>query len=168
MKCKNVHTRLLDYSEGSLTSQEREQVARHLDHCEECRALLEKMQQAWQMAGEQRIPYQPFFYTRVRQRMENQSQPAPSGLRRMARVALQPALFFVVLGLGITIGIQLGKGLGSQQTAAVQNQQNEYLEAYAENQYWNGFQLESLEQEIFFADSAEVAGSINKQQENYE
>lgn len=168
MKCKNVHTRLLDYSEGSLSKEEMEQVARHLDNCEDCRTLLAKMQQAWQMAGEPRIPYQPFFYTRVRQRMENQNQPAPSGLKRMARVALQPALFFVVLGLGITIGIQLGKGLGSQQTAAVQVQQNEYLEAYAENQYWNGFQLESLEQEMFFADSADLEGPTNKQPDNYE
>lgn len=168
MKCKNVHTRLLDYSEGSLSHEEMEQVAWHLDSCEECRALLAKMQQAWKMAGEERIPYQPFFYTRVRQRMANQSRPAGSRVRYLARTAMQPALFFVVLGLGIAIGIQLGKGIGSQQTAQVKNQQNEYLEAYAENQFWNGFQLESLEQELFFADTVSITRSLNKQEDSHE
>lgn len=168
MKCKLVHTRLLNFSEGTLPQGEMEQVKRHLDQCESCRQLYHQIQASWKMAGEERIPYQPFFYTRVRQRMANQSQPAGSRVRHLARTAVQPALFFVVLGLGIAIGIQLGKGLGPQQTAQAETQQNNYLEAYAENQYWNGFQLESLEQEFFFADTASISPSLNKQNNDYE
>ncbi|MBS3807759.1 MAG: zf-HC2 domain-containing protein [Bacteroidales bacterium] len=168
MKCKKVHTRLLSFYEGTLPQGEMEQVKRHLDQCETCRQLYHQILASWKMAGEERIPYQPFFYTRVRQRMANQSRPAGSRVRHLARTAIQPALFFVVLGLGITIGIQLGKGIGSQQTAQVENQQNEYLEAYAENQFWNGFQLESLEQELFFADTTSLTRSLNKQEDSHE
>jgi len=168
MKCKTVHIRLLDYSEGALPKGEREQVSRHLDQCETCRQLYHKIQASWQSAREERIAYQPFFYTRVRQRMENQSHPGVSHVRQLVRATLQPVLFFVVLGLGITIGIQLGQGIGPQQTAQAEGQSNEYLEAYAENQYWNGFQLETLEQELFFADTDSISRSLNQQQDNYE
>lgn len=168
MKCKDVHIRLLDYSEKTLPKGEMEEVKRHLDRCGTCHQLYHQIQTSWEMAKEERIPYQPFFYTRVRQRMSNQNQPVRSHIRQLVRTAMYPALFFIVLGLGITIGIQLGKGIGPQQSAQVEDKQEDYLEAYAENQYLNGFQLESLEQELFFADTASISGSLNQQQDSYE
>jgi len=168
MKCNQVHIRMLDFSEGALSDGEMKQVKQHLDQCETCLQLYSQIQRSWEMVGEERIPYQPFFYTRVRQRMISQSRPGISRLKHLFRTAMQPALFFVVLGLGITIGIQLGKGIGPQQTAQLESQQNDYLEAYAENQYWNGFQLESLEQEIFFTDTAGISPNLNRQSNDYE
>lgn len=168
MRCKDVHTRLLDYAEGNLSEEEREQVSRHLQECEACSKLYPDMKEAWQMAREENIPHQPFFYTRVRQRLEEERNRGVPASRPAFRTLLQPALFFLVLGLGIAIGIQLGKGVGPRGTITASNQQGDYLESYAQDQYWNGFQIESLEQEFFFTDSVDLSNSLNQQDNSYE
>ena len=168
MKCKQVHTRLLDYLEGNLPPQEIKQVKDHLKVCQACSDLCQQMGESWQMVKADRIGYQPFLYTRIQQRLENRAVSRDHSWHRWVRLARQPVIFFLVLFLGIAIGIQLGKDLGGAGGMAVQNQQSDYLEAYADNQYWNGLKLESLEQEMFYPDTLDTSNSLNQQKNPYE
>ncbi len=165
MKCKEIHTRLIDYMDGELSRDEQERVQKHLQGCPDCREMYQEMAASWNQAREDRISYQPFYYTRLQAKMERQAERYSQHALRRARtfrMLLQPALFFVVLGLGIFIGIQLGKGLGNTSTVAAQTQSPDYIEAYAEDQYWNGLKLEPIEQEYFAVDSAAVSDPSQK------
>ena len=144
----------MDYLDEALPGEEKSQVKKHLEGCPECRALYNRIRESWSLAQEDRIEPQPFFHTRVQQALENRKSTGVVEWKRLARQALQPALFFVVLGLGIFIGIQLGRGLEPSSLADNQVQSHDYIEEYAENQYLDGMKLETLEQEIFLEDSS--------------
>lgn len=152
MKCKDIQLKLISYLDGELPKKEAEAVQEHLAQCNECSALYVSVKEAWSAASVEKIPPQPFFYTRLKQRIENQQQNKLSLWSRVSQFALQPAMvYFVVLASGIFIGIQLGKGVstGSQGLSDQTTQQEEnYIEAYAESQYLNGLQLETIEQEL--------------------
>jgi len=159
MKCKNIHTKLISYIDGELPLREAEAVQEHLAHCSDCSTLYLSVKNAWNSASDERIPHQPFFYTRLKQRIENRQQKKLSFWNRVTHFALQPAMvYFVVLASGIFIGIQLGKGVsnGSQGLSDQTTQQEEnYIEAYAESQYLNGLKLETIEQELFKEETQE-------------
>ena len=167
MKCHQVQKQFLRYADGDLPSQQAEEVARHLGECPECRRLFHEVRETWKLARAEKIEYQPFLYTRIRQRMNSRETATTPALPRMVRLTLQPAIFFIVLGLGIFIGIQLGQGIDSRTEVAAQDQPTNYLEEYAENHYLNGLKLEPLEQEMFGKDStsAPVSGSKIKNDE---
>jgi predicted anti-sigma-YlaC factor YlaD len=167
MKCKQIHDKLLDYADGLLSDEETRQASDHLAGCSECSSLYGKIKEAWQLAKAEKIPHQPFFYTRVRQGLENRRDPESAGFKPLIRLALQPAMLFVVLALGIFIGIQLGKGIEHPRSLGLQNQPEDYIEAYAENQYLNGLKLEPLEEGYFMRDTSAMENSTMKP-ENHE
>jgi predicted anti-sigma-YlaC factor YlaD len=162
MKCKETQKMLMDYLDGVLPKEEMSRISRHLAECSECHALYEKIRESWSMAKADRLDSQPFFHTRVRQALENRRSSGSGEWRKLARQALQPALFFVVLGLGIFIGVQLGRGIDSPSLVGNQGQPPDYIEEYAENQYLDGMKLETLEQEMFLEDSSYTAVPSDK------
>jgi predicted anti-sigma-YlaC factor YlaD len=166
MKCNDIQIKLMDYLDEALPESEMRQVREHLQGCNECSALYHKIQESWSLAKKDRIEPQPFFHTRVQQALENRKSSGTLEWKQFARQALQPALFFVVLGLGIFIGIQLGRGIDTRSLAENQVQSQDYIEEYAENQYLDGMKLETLEQEMFLEDSSYTAVPSEKTKNN--
>jgi len=164
MKCNKVHKNLLYYIDGELSSELTEEIHTHLMQCNECRKLYEQMAGAWHSAKEEKIPCQPFFYTRVKQGLENNKAKEQSLFKRYGKVILQPAIYFIVLGLGIFIGIQLGQGVPSQQQVSDNeiSSQQEFIEAYADSNFINGMQLESLETEMIAQEESNEKGQSNE------
>lgn len=151
MKCKQIHKQLIFYIDGELTPEMTKNIQAHLNECAECQKIYQKMKRAWGEQAAAPIPYQPFFYTRVKQGLKNDmDRNKRFSLQKYKRIILQPAIYFVVLGLGIYLGIQLGQGAQPDQQVA-QNEissQQEFIEAYADSQYINGMNLEILEKEM--------------------
>ena len=111
MKCKNLHSKLIFYLEDDLPEAEKGRVEKHLSECNECRAFANDMRKTLGIIEVEKKPESnPFFYTRLKARLESEYQQEPEMFRRpfFARV-LQPVLFSVILLLGIYAGIKLGQ-----------------------------------------------------------
>lgn len=150
MKCNKIHKNLIFYIDGELSPDITKEIQEHLMLCGKCKKLYEKMAGAWNVSNEGRIPYQPFFYTRVKQGLENSREKKQAMLKRYGKVIFQPVIYFIVLGLGIFIGIQLGQGVYSSQQMSNNeiSSQQEFIEAYADSNYIDGMKLEALETEM--------------------
>jgi anti-sigma factor RsiW len=164
MKCNKVHKNLIFYIDDELSPEMTQKVRDHLAQCPECMKLYHKMSETWKSEASERISYQPFFYTRVKQGLRNSKEKNAIDLKKYGRLILQPAIYFIVLGLGIFIGIQLGQGVtsGSRMSNNEISSQQEFIEAYADSNYINGMQLETLEKEMIAQEEP------NKRQNNYE
>lgn len=140
MNCNALHTKIIFFLEGELPGWEMEEVKIHLERCPDCVAFAEEMRKTLAVLENDKTPQlNPFFYTRVKARLENQAAERVTLQRRpvFARI-LQPAFFSVLLLAGIYAGIRIG------QPAKI----NSYTSAYAENEmipYLNEMETEAIE-----------------------
>lgn len=109
MNCKTVHNKLIFFLENELPVSEMKQVEQHLESCSECALFLKEMQLSFSILEDEKVHEQnPFFYTRVKARLENMDAKQVVGQAIFARV-LQPLAFSVILLLGVYGGIKLGQ-----------------------------------------------------------
>ncbi len=155
MKCSEVHKQLLQYLDKELPENQMKHIHQHLETCASCRSTYENTRKAWNALRNEEISHQPFFYTRLKQRMENRKTRSAPGFAGVGRKILQPAIYFIILGLGIYIGVHLGQGMQTQNETASSAQQINYIEDYARSQYLNGMELEIVEQELLTETQAE-------------
>ena len=155
MHCSQVQTKLILYSTGGISDQENRQIEEHLAHCKSCSMMLADMNAMWEAAKEEHIPYQPFFYTKLRQRMESKKNASRPWFERFGRGVLQPAFYALILIMGIYAGLQLGEGITK---SSEMNEQTNYIETYANSQYINGMKLEAIEQEMLYENQSEKIG----------
>ena len=114
MKCKTIHKKLIFYIEGELPLREMQEIARHLDECTGCAAFAEDMKTTFGIIEQEKILQDtPYFYTRMKARMQKQQEEAEQtpGFSLLKK-ALQPALFFILLLVGIYSGIMIGNNAG--------------------------------------------------------
>jgi len=111
MKCKILHNKLIFFLEGELPEKEMEFVKMHLSECSTCAAFAEEMQKTLGILEAERSPaVNPFFFTRLKAKIENQESEKASVFWRPAFVrVLQPAIFSVLLVLGIYAGVKIGQ-----------------------------------------------------------
>ena len=109
MKCKTLHNNLIFFLEKELLVSEMEQVKEHLESCPDCAHFAEEMQKTLGiLETEKTVELNPYFYTRVKARMESQQEEALLGRPVFSRI-LQPLAFSILLLLGIYSGINLGQ-----------------------------------------------------------
>ncbi len=111
MNCKKHRDKIIFFLEGDLPGHEMEEVRHHLAECGDCAAFAEELKKTLGVLQEERSPeVNPFFYTRLKARME---APAAEMLRAEQRPAwervLQPVFFSLLLLLGIYAGITIGR-----------------------------------------------------------
>ncbi len=149
MKCNKIHKILYRYHLGELSPQLKEEIDKHLINCPECSAIYTKMVQTLNHFNDKdTIPEQPFYYTRLKQRMENKKEIAESVWSNgLARKILQPSIYMASLVLAVYIGILIGSDTGSYESTLAKNEvvEEDYIEAFVEYQYLNDFQIESIE-----------------------
>ncbi len=110
MKCKTIHRKLIFYSEGTLSAREMAEIEAHLSECDSCRALAAEMNNVMDIISLEKSPeVSPFFYTRVKARLESvsENERQTAGFPVWERV-LQPVFFSVLLLAGIFAGIVIG------------------------------------------------------------
>ncbi len=111
MKCKTLHKKLIFFLEGDLPEKEANEMKAHLAECESCAAFAEDMQKTLGIIQIEKSPeVNPFFYTRLKARMENEENRAklPAGIPIWEKI-LQPAFFSLLLLAGIYTGIKIGQ-----------------------------------------------------------
>jgi predicted anti-sigma-YlaC factor YlaD len=140
MNCKTLHTKIIFFNEGSLPSWEMEEIKIHLENCSDCVAFANEMKKTFAVIENEKIPQlNPFFYTRVKARLENQAENVALARQTPVLVRiLQPAMFSLLLLAGIYTGIKIG------QPAKV----NTNIPVFAENEvvpYFNEMETEAIE-----------------------
>jgi len=140
MKCKTLHTKIIFFIDGELPAAEMEQMKIHFSECSECAAFAEEMKKTLAIIDNEKAPQlNPFFYTRVKVRLENQAENLTATRQTpvLLRI-LQPALFSLLLMAGIYTGVKIG------QPAKV----NSDIPVFAENEvvpYFNEMEAEAIE-----------------------
>jgi|SRR5690554_1830837 len=124
MNCKMLHKKLIFYVEEELPELEMQEVAIHLAHCERCAAFAEYLTKTLGIVQQEKTIYEsPFFYTRLKVRMEQQQQAINKSIISLAwGKVLQPALFSILLIAGIYSGIQIGAGIAPDETVAFEDE----------------------------------------------
>lgn len=125
MKCRDLHNKLIFYLETDLPKEKMIQIQLHLNKCRECSLFLEDMKKTIEIIEADKIQQtDPFFYTRLKAKMENQteSQKKYIGQTFLIRV-LQPSLFTLLLLGGIYAGYKLGADEATYKSASLESQE---------------------------------------------
>ena len=111
MNCKALHNKLIFFLDNDLSDNEMEQVRIHLDVCPECAAFAEDMKKTLGVLQKERsIEVNPFFYTRLKAKLENQSVRTRQGsFFPVWERIVQPAVFSLLLLAGIYSGYKIAE-----------------------------------------------------------
>ena len=110
MKHIEIRTNLIFFLEKSLSDQEMETIQLHLDGCDDCRLVYEELRADMEILSADTVnELNPYFYTRLKAKMEK-----PVGVSRFSyRSLLQPALFSLLLLVGIAVCVKMGGTMAS-------------------------------------------------------
>lgn len=123
MKCKDVHNKLIFFLEGDLSEAEMKAVQEHLDECGECALFAEELKLTFSILETEKKPeINPFFYTRVKAKLEKQEEQSIERRPVLIRV-LQPVAFSLILLLAIYGGIKFGATSAEQSVSLTAKQE---------------------------------------------
>jgi len=140
MKCSTLHKNIIFFLEKELPAEEMEQMQKHFEVCPECKAFAEDLKKTLGIIKDEKSPaVNPFFYTRLKARMESQLEKEPISFWRPVMVkVIQPAFFSILLIAGIYGGYKIATPVQTTMVSTV----------YADNEiipYLNEMQSEPLE-----------------------
>ena len=140
MKCKTLHNKLIFFLEGELPEKEMEIVKNHLSECSTCASFTEEMRQTLGILEAEKSPaVNPFFYTRLKAKLENQESEQKQVFWNQSLIrVLQPAIFSMLLLIGIYAGVKIGQPASTKQYTATIMQNEEIL-------YLNEMEVELIE-----------------------
>lgn len=126
MKCKTLHSKIIFYLDGELTAEEMEQMTLHLSECKDCAAFADEMRKTFGVIeAEKSHKINPFFYTRLKAKLENQVGGQNEIYRSPLLIrVLQPAFFSILLIAGIYAGIKIGQPANSTPVSAIYAEQD--------------------------------------------
>jgi len=109
MKCKTLHKNLIFFLEGELPAKEMEAVKSHLCDCKECAAFAEEIKKTLEIIEKEKSPeVNPFFYTRLKAKLESQAEPKKISVWQPVLVkVIQPAFFSLLLLAGSYGGFKI-------------------------------------------------------------
>lgn len=111
MNCRSIQKELIFYLDNELLAERTSIVEHHLKNCACCRDYLTFVQSELHLIIEEKNQeLTPFFYTRLSVRLEEGEKYQTD--RSWSRI-LQPALFTLLLIIGIYGGIQIGNDASS-------------------------------------------------------
>lgn len=124
MKCKTIHKKLIFFLEGNLSEAEMKEVSEHLQHCESCLSFADQMGKTLSIIETEKQPgTDPFFYTRLKARMEKEESKEALSLRPSFVRVLQPVALSALLLLGIWFGYKVGNPSKAGNTAQITKEQ---------------------------------------------
>lgn len=115
MKCKTIHKKLIFLLEGDLPENESVQIRNHLSECHHCKAFADELSKTLGIIENEKNPeLNPFFFTRIKAKIELQAEVKNLSLNRTVFTKiLQPAIFSILLIVGIYSGIKIGEPVTS-------------------------------------------------------
>ena len=111
MNCKEFENNLIFFIEGNLAKDKMTDMKSHLNHCDNCKALHQKISTSFSFIGQDKITEaNPFFYNRLTQRLaQNKTNKAAMGKFKTKEFYLQVVSYAAAIAVAIVLGISLGK-----------------------------------------------------------
>jgi len=108
MQCKTLHKKIIFFLEGELPEKETNAIKAHLNECDGCKAFAAEIQKTLGIIEtEKHQEVNPFFYTRLKAKLENRQQVRHPFWKPVLVKVLQPAFFSILLIIGIYSGIKV-------------------------------------------------------------
>jgi predicted anti-sigma-YlaC factor YlaD len=152
MNCKEFTNRIPDYLDQSLGADLNNQFNEHLQNCADCSLLFYKMNNKLLLLNKpDRIAEQPYYFTQLKQRMENKFVHNETFLHSLtSKKVLQPMLYLASIIIAVYIGILIGSGTTTtnKQYSETTKADTSYIEVFAQYQYIDDMELESLEKNV--------------------
>ncbi len=126
MKCKTIHSKIIFFLDGELAPEEMEQIKLHISECIDCSAFAAELKKSMAILESEKSPkINPFFYTRLKAKLEDQVGSQNEIYRRPVLIrVLQPAFFSILLIAGIYGGIKIGEPVNSTPASAIYAEQD--------------------------------------------
>jgi len=107
MNCKEANKKLIFLIEKELSSEKEKELLEHLSNCKSCeKKHIELKAILATIETEKKIESNPYFFTRLQQRIENLEEIKPNYIYKRV---LQPVLVSILIILSINIGIYMTK-----------------------------------------------------------
>ena len=148
MNCKELKKILPDYIDKKLSEKQIEEFQNHMDSCSDCSILYQKFNNTLDLLKPKiEISEQAFYFTRLKQKMENRNATKESiFISLLSRKLVQPVIYLASLIIAVYIGILIGSGSATQnQYSELNNEDKDYIQTFAEYQYLNDFEMEPIE-----------------------
>jgi len=114
MKCTEIENKIWDYIEDKLDTEDQASIKKHLSECSKCANMEKALRSSLQMIeGSKRTEADPFFFSRLEARMENEAS---------RNIAKTPYAFRMAIAASIAIvGIVGGSIFGSYSAEQLNN-----------------------------------------------
>lgn len=156
MNCKTVIKLLPDYINKKVSGDRYETIKDHIETCKSCKTIYTKLVSSLEiLKPTKEISEQAFYYTRLKQKMENkQSSKNNIFSIQLRKRILQPAIYLTSIILAVYIGILIGSNSNkSNQFSSYELTEKSYIEYFSDSQYLNDFEIESIENNYFSKDT---------------
>jgi hypothetical protein len=138
MNCNDVNKNLIGYIERTIPSALLEEMDDHFKGCLKCRHCFENVKATYTAFDHMPLPQiDRFFITRIEQKLKEMTWHEVSMIPEMIW-KLKPFAATVLIVIGISIGIIIGKSLSGSENALNNTNRAELLEAYASDYYLTG------------------------------
>lgn len=143
MKCTDTHKELLFLVEGSSTKEKKEELEKHISECKACKILYKEMNETFNLIEKEKVTeINPFFFTRIEERMKNKVRERNPIFSPTLRRAMEPLMLAAVIAIGLFFGVLIGNNTESNTEFA--NVEEEFAkEFYFEN---NELAYQSIEE----------------------
>ncbi|HAF28416.1 MAG TPA: hypothetical protein DCG75_05145 [Bacteroidales bacterium] len=148
MNCKEFKNILSIYHDDLLTQKQKEEFQSHINSCSECSILFNNFSRTFNLLhSKSEIEDQPFYFTRLKQRMGNRNMKDKSLILSLfSKKLVQPLIYLSSLIIAVYIGILIGSGsVNPNQYTELKNNETDFIKSYAEYQYLNDFDIEPIE-----------------------
>ena len=163
MKCKEVENNLIFLIEGDLDEKKMSDIKAHLNNCNNCMELYEKMNSDFLLLNNEKITKtNPFFYARLVEQVNQKENNQDSIIRLKARqFYTQAAVYAAAVVLAIFLGVGLGSDLNTNNEIVI-----DYYEETTDYQMFaDSYNLNQPSENIYeleIADSEDLQTDFNK------
>ena len=150
MNCKELKNIIPNYIDNELPEIQMKEFGNHISSCTDCnRVYINSKNTLSLLKPKAEIEEHAFYYTRLKQKMENKIAPKESIIvKLLSRKLVQPMIYLSSLIIAVYIGIIIGSSTGSNelnQFSDLNDDDNNYIKTYTEYQYLNDFEIETIE-----------------------
>ena len=147
MKCRNIEKKLSLYINNELPNSDNILIESHLQKCSSCSKLYKNLNETLALLKPtEDIEEHPFYYTRLKQRMENKIDSKASILETILRKkSMQAILYLGSIIIAVFLGIQIGSNSNNTNQFTELDANEDYLDTFSKSQYFNGFEIETEE-----------------------
>ena len=147
MNCNDVNKELTEFIEGKLSSGKHNLIKSHIDNCKICSVSYQNLVNSLSLLKPTKnIEEQAFYYTRLKQKMENRTEANTSILDvLLGKKTMQVSLYLASVVIAVFIGIQIGSYSNNTNQLSELNQDEDYIQEFSKNQYLNDLEQETLE-----------------------